>query len=56
MNMPGIPGTRGRALPLRIALLAIDGTLARDARTIQAIEATPARCVRMRTDAARTRR
>ena len=36
--MPGIPGTRRHALPLQIAIFAIDGSLARDAHTIHAIE------------------
>jgi hypothetical protein len=39
LNLPGIPGTRRHALPLQIAVFAIDGTLAGDANTIQAIEA-----------------
>ena len=37
--MPGIPGTRRRVLPLRLAVFAIDGEFERDGRTIQAIEA-----------------
>jgi len=39
LNLPGIPGTRAHAAPLRIAFFAIDGTFEPDKRTIQAIEA-----------------
>jgi hypothetical protein len=39
LNLPGIPGTRNHGLPLRIAVFAIDGTFARDPRTVRTIEA-----------------